>query len=101
MATITRTLPKRGTTPIHRSAEAAASRLNIPMSDNTHSALRKIAEERRVTMAELGRGILEGFLAEQARRKRREHLRDVALKHAKVLNRTAEEWRGTELDDWA
>jgi len=84
-----------------RRSEGVPSRLNIPISDSTLVALRQIARQRRVTMAELGRGIIESYLTEMGRRERLAQLRQTVLKHAGILDKTAEEWRSTEADDWS
>jgi len=79
----------------------AASRINIPISSETKDEMESLAVANGVSLAELCRRAIEGFLAEARRRRRLEQLRNSAVRNSAILDGVAEEWRSTELDGWS
>ena len=77
-----------------------ASRINIPVSQETRELLEQIAVREGITLAELGRRAMNGLIAENRRQQRIEELCETVREYSALLDKTAEEWRGTELDGW-
>lgn len=75
-------------------------RVNIPVSPETRSEMEKIASNKGVSLAELGRQAIETFLTQEHRQQRLRQLRDNAIKYADIIDGVADDWQATEVEGW-
>ncbi len=79
---------------------AVIGRVNIPITRETRSEMERIASDKGISLAELGRQALEAFLTDAQRKMRLNRLRDTAIKYADIINSVGDDWSVTETEGW-
>ena len=79
---------------------AVIGRVNIPITRETRSEMERIASDKGISLAELGRQALEAFLTDVQRKMRLNRLRDTAIKYADIINSVGDDWSATETEGW-
>ena len=79
---------------------AVIGRVNIPITRETRSEMERIASDKGISLAELGRQALEAFLTDAQRKMRLNRLRDTAIKYADIINGVGDDWSATETEGW-
>lgn len=82
----------------HTTLISVNKRINIPVTQDTRSQMELIAEQRGVSLAEIGREALEAFVRNEKCRLRTITLKENAIKFADIINSVGKEWSVTETD---
>ena len=87
-------------TNLHRKTKHLSNRLNIPLPDDIRRELEREAMRDNISLAELGRRVIEKYLVDQRRQQRLSQLRNTVQDNAELLKEVSREWEHIETENW-